>query len=314
MAIEAPLLVSKSVFACKAEATTGTAVALAGADAVFNVFNPVYREESQTEERQGQGSSTELARVASGLKSTMTFTTELFGSGTAETPTPSWATSLLAASAFKQSTDLFTLQDLSTAFYPSHTMGLYQDGELKRMAGALGKVTFRLSAGGKGMADWEYWGASVDPEDAALITPTYPTIIPPRWAGTTNTIGGATVNSADVVITVENQLVMRELAGKSSGYHSACIAKHRVTVSLALEAVLLATKNWRTAFLTSATSALSLVLGTTAGNIITIAAPALSLTDPPSDESKNDIRTRRLNFVATRGSAAGNDALSITFS
>lgn len=312
MAIDRPLLTNKSVFACKLEDDTGIAEALTAAEGVYNVFNFQYREESPTEQRQGQGSSTPLPRVPGAIKGIMTFSTELYGGGS--TPVPVWADTLLAACCFNKSTATFKTNDPNATFFPTLTMAGYQDGELKSMSGAQGKLTIRLGSAQKGMIDWEFWGCAIDPTDTALIAPTYPTTIPPRWSGTTNTLGGAAIKAAEIVITVDTLLSMRQHPDKASGYLSACVGGHNVTVSLAPEAVLMATKNWRADFLASATSALSLVLGSATNNTITLSAPALSLVDPPQDEARENVRTRRLNFESTRGVAAGNDALSLVFS
>ena len=72
-------------------------------------------------------------------------------------------------------------------------------------------------------------------------------------------------------------------------------------ISVAAEAVLQATHDYSADFLANTQVAFSAVLGATAGNIFTFAAPHMQLIDPHTDGDRDGLQTDELHFMCETG-------------
>jgi hypothetical protein len=311
MAVEAPLLSRQRIFAAKVETTTGTAIALAAADALFNVYDPELKPDIEMTERPGQSALSPLPSVQGAIAATYTFKTDLTGQG-ASSPTDSSAATLWPACGFSKAGGVLTVQTGSSS-YQSLTMGHYNDGRFFSMCGAVGKVKLPFRPGQIVRPEWEFKGAWVAPTDVALITPTYPTIIPPRFASATVTLGGANYKFSELDIEIENELTMREDATKASGIHSFCITNRRIKVTLDPEAALFATKDFYADWAAGTQAALAITLGSVTHNTVSIAMPKLQVTKCELGD-RNGILVDKLEMQSNRNAAAGDDEMVITFS
>lgn len=311
MAVEAPLLSRQRVFAAKVETTTGDPIALSATDAKFNVYEPEIKPDIEMSEREGQSAFSPLPSIHGGRGCTYTFKTDLTGQG-ASSATDQQAQVLWPACGFSYSGGTLTPATGSSS-YTSLTMGHYVDGRFFSGAGMVGKVKLPLRSGQACKPEWEFRGVWQPPTGVALITPTYPTIKPPRFASATFTIGGTSYNVAEVDIEIENELTLREDATAASGFHSAVITNRRIKVMVDPEALALSTKDWYADWLAHTEAALSIVIGATTHNTITISCPKLQLTKAePGD--RNDIHIDKLEFQANRSASAGDDEFTIAFS
>ena len=77
----------------------------------------------------------------------------------------------------------------------SITIGVYENGLLKSLKGAVGTAKITFVYGMPIKADFTFIGCWVAPSDAAILTPTYETTVPPRFAGVTFTARAAAARS-----------------------------------------------------------------------------------------------------------------------
>ena len=312
MAVDSPYLSRQKIFAFEVETNTGTAVSLTNTSGgKLNAYDPKVNYDSKATQLRGQGALSRLQPVTGARSGKATFSSELFGSGTASTA-PSWGTLLLACG-FQLNTAVYTpLTGASTTM----TMGVYQGGgataRLKTIVGAVGDLKLKGTYGQPMMLDWNFLGVYAAPTTVTAITPTFPTIIPPRFAGATITIGGTAYRIGDVEISIGNKLALRKDAAQATGYHSAYIVDRDITVKLSPEALPLTTQDWSAAYVSGTNFALSLTIGGTAGNEFTIAAPVMQLLNAPQDKDEEDMLHDDLMVSCVRNSAAGDDELTIT--
>lgn len=311
MAVDAPLLTRQRVFAAKVETTTGTAETLAADDGKFNIFEPEIKPDIEMNEREGQSALSPLPGVHGLRSGTYTFKTELTGEG-GSTPTDSQAQVLWPACGMAYAAGAVTPQTGSSS-YTSLTMGHFADGRFYSVAGAVGKVTIKGEAGKPVMCEWEFKGVWQTPGSQAILAPTYPTLIPPRFASATLTIGGTTYKISELEIEIDNTLTQREDVTKASGLHSFVVTNRKVTVKFDPEALGHATKNWHTDWLAHTTAAFQAVIGSDSGNTVTIDIPALQLTTVDLGD-RDGVLVDQIEAVAVRDAAAGDDEIEITFS
>jgi len=311
MATDRALLTRLRVLACKTETTTGTAIALSATDALYNVMEMAYSAEIPPTEREGQGSMSKLVPIPGARTGKLTFKHEVNGLGSAGDP--AWLINFIGSCGFALTAGAWNPTNAPIA---TSTFGGYIDGRMFSLSGAMGKVTFDAEAGKPMVGSYEFQGLHQLPTAAALLAPTYPVVAPPRFAASTLTIGGAAYRIGKVQIVIENTLVMREDGSDASatGYHGCAITNRKITIKVSPEAQALGTKDWYAAHLAMTSAAFSLAMGSSANNIITFAAPAMTLLNPPGYEDDNGIYRDSLEFSCNRSASAGDDELSITSS
>lgn len=308
MAVDIPLLTRRRVFAAEIETTTGSPTALAAGDAAFNAFNPSIEPDIAFNRREGQGVSVDpIVGIPGARGANVSVETDVYGAATV----PSWGTLLLGAGATLSSrTYSFTTTTMNDA---TLTMGFYQDGRLRQASGC--KLNMRMSqrAGNHAMCAWTGTGLWQPTTAVALLAPTYPTTKPPRGAATL-TIGGVAFKISNWELDLGNEIQYREDDADTTGYHSACIVNRNITFTCDPEEVAFATQDWDAAYLAGTEYALSLVIGATTDNIITISAPKMQLNAAPVPGDRNGILIANLSFQCNRSVAAGDDSLTIVFS
>ncbi len=303
-----PLLRRKRVLAAKIETTPGTAISLAAADADYNVFNAIIQPSVETEGREGQSAFSALASVPGPRMGTCTFSTELTAGGTV----PEWAATFLPACGFVDTAGVFSpVTEAPGSNVKTLTIAVYNDGIVKKLVGCSGTFVIRLSAGRKSMIDFTFTGKWADPDDVAILAPTYPTTAPLRFASATSTIGGTAYRLSEVSIDAGNQVVMLESDADATGFHYALITGRNVTGTLSPELTLVATKDWHNEWLTRVEQALSIALAGSS-QTLTIAAPKLQFTNL-QETSTNDVTREAITFQCNRSASAGNDELTLTF-
>lgn len=315
MAVDSALLYRQRTLAAKIETTTGTAIALDAASGAVNVFDSSVESAIKMTERDGQGSFAPLAPIPGASEGSAKFKTEVTTSGTATDPF--WIGTLLAGCGFAATNSIWYPKTGASA---TLTIGQFISGQLHSIAGAMGKFTIDFEIGKPGMVSWDFGGVWQSPSSTELLAPTYPTVVPARFAGGTLSLGGTTTyRVGKISISVENTIAMREdmiaTDGATSnaygtGIHSYQITGRKITTKISAEALSLATKNWWEDHRTVTAAALSLVLGSGTNGTITIAAPALVHLDAPGVEDNNGLYRNALSFLNT-GTAGGDTELSI---
>lgn len=316
MPLTAPILSRQKILAFAAETTTGTAAALnATQGGLVNAYDAKLGYDIKPTERRGQGSLSMLNPMPGARSGKCTFGSELFGSGTASTA-PAWGILLLACGMQQNSSG--QIYTPITGGLETLTIGLYQGGgttaRFKTLAGCVGDLTMKGVTGDPVKLDWNFMGVWAAPTTTTAIAPTYPVIIPPRFAGATLTIGGTAYRIPDFELKFSNKLALRKDAGNANGtgYYSAYVVDRKYTFKISPESLPLSTQDWYAAQVAGTTFALSMTVGSVAGNEFTIAAPVMQLLNPPADKDEDDMLHDELEFLCVKNSAAGDDELSIT--
>ncbi len=308
-----PLLTEQKVTAFKLEGTYGTAEALTTAEATSNIFETEMKKDANINRRKGQSALSPIAGAPGSVMQRTTFKSELYG-GTAADP-PAWA-DLLEACGMNKSTATYTPLS-GSASAKSVTIGLYQDGNVFKTAGAMGNFTMKGEAGKPVMLDWEFMGAYVADNATALLAPTYSTVIPPVFQGQTCTIGGTTYNVLDFELSPNNNVVMRpvgNIAASSFGYLGATITSRQWSLKVTIEDLLQSSKDFSALYNAGTTEALILTIGGTTHNTHSITAPKLQLNAIPNRVDKNGYQCLELSYDLIRSAAAGDDEFQVIFS
>jgi len=306
-----PLLRRRSVFAAKVEGTIGTAESLTGAEGAFNAEEFMIQPNVPITRREGQGGFNYLPGVAEGMQGTCTVRMGLSYDGTT---VPTWASVLLPACGWIQSTGVFSpLSEGPGSNVKTITIGQYKDGKRSLLSGAMGTFKIMAPTGKTAMIEFTFTGKySSNETDTALIAPTYPTVLPLRVAAGALTWNSVSLCTSNVEVDAGNSVIMRECMNASdrSGYISAIVTNRQPVITADPESVLVATQDRDALWLTSSPQAFSMQIGTT-GTSITIAAPKAQL-ENKQQGNRNDMLTDDLTWLATAGSSADTE-LTITF-
>jgi hypothetical protein len=300
--------------AAKAETTPGTPVSLTATDAAMNCFDPDLQPSADFTERPSQGASiAPIAGVPGPFSGTLKFQTDLTGGSSP----PSWATTLLPAVGFGAAVNVYSPDSRPAALAGSLqkclTMGLYEDGEIKKLAGCQGKLTIKGPAGKPLRCDWEFQGVWQPPAAGAILAPTYPTTAPLILEGVTFTIGGTPLTLHEIEIAIDNTITLLPDAAATRGIAYAAITARKITIKATIEAIIAGgTYDPHADWLARTERALALEIGTT-GNKVAFAAPKLQITNV-QEAAAEGVQTEVIEFVANRSLAAGEDELTLTFS
>jgi hypothetical protein len=306
-----PLLKRLSVFAAKAEGTPGTAETLAAGDGVFDVWDHEINEQTDFNTRPGQSVFSPLTGVPGPRGGVSTF--KLWLTGAAGLTADAWATVLLPSCGMLNTSSTYTPK--SDASSPANvTIGKYTDGRLKRIAGAQGKFKLTMESGKPGLAEFNFLGQFVAPSAVAKLAPNYPRAVPPRLISATLTIAATNYTISKIEVDYNNTLILRPDPTTASGYFGSCITDRVITIGVDPEALGYGTKDWNTDWTAGTEAAFNCVLGTTATNIVTIAAPKMQLMEPPNEGEREGILVDQLKFQCNRSVDAGDDEFSIVLS
>ena len=245
----------------------------------------------------------------------VTFTVEYSGSGAAGTA-PKYGP-LLEACGFSETvvgSTSVTYAPRSTSF-ESVTMYIDNDGIRHKVLGARGSFAVSLNANQVPILNFTMTGQYVAPTDTASPSITVSNQADPVVFNAANTNGftlfsatGLALQSAE--IDVGNSVVYRELVNASKDVR---ITDRAATANFVIECPTLSTKDFFALAVAGTAGNLSIVHGTTAGNIITLASNStgLSLGNPTYSESDGIVM---LNLPTTMvPSSAGNNELTLAY-
>lgn len=286
-----PVRVRRS--AAKIETTTGTPITLTTGDAGFIIYDAKISRSNSPTQRPKEGSSSNLAPVAGAEQGKFSFKTHVYNAASA----PQWLTVLLLGCGVQVSSGgvYSPLTGPSTTL----TIGHNQNGTLKRISGAMGNVKFTGEAGKQMIAEWEFEGLWQPPTTAAILVPTDSGAQPPRFANSAITVATVPYPISKFEFDFGNKIVMRQDPADPTGFRAAFIADRVPMIKLDPEAVALGTQDWHAAQAAGTTYAFSAAIGSVSNNILTFAAPAIALNNPPQDGDRNQIRVDELEFLCT---------------
>lgn len=303
-----PLLKKVSCLAAKIETTIGTAIALSGADGVFNVYNANITPNIQMTDREGQGAFSKLTSVLGQQTGTCTFSTDL----TMSTAAPAWATTFLPACGMGlTSTTYGCKSEAPGSTVKTLTMAVYVDGVLRRIRGAVGSFVINCLAGQKISLDFTFQGVYDAFTSGSILTPTYPSHAAMRWATSTTTIGGTAVAASSLTFDLGNVINPLESQAVDEGIKNFIISDRRPTLTIDPEAD---TTNSVTRYgnqlaMTTAAIAWNATSGSTGAWAFSIPAGQI-LQHTPGERS--GVETEQLTFLACKSSAL-NDEFTMAY-
>lgn len=301
--------------AAKIETTKGTAISLTGSDAKLLVFDPKLEQEMERESRAPAGlASGELAALPGAYNGRFTCRVEARGSGTAGT-LPLWASTLLVACGHA----VTTVEDTSNTLAPissfdsqsTVTIALWEDGVKKSLAGAMGTFKVGGEYGKRVFIDFDFRGIWQAPVDEAAPSITHETTGPLRLAGATFSVGSSGSNISRIEFDQRARVELRPGIGNASALSHAYLGPREAPmVRFDPEARLVADHDIFGLWLAGTTQALSLAIGSAAGNTITLAVPRLQYINP-KDGERNGMQIYDVESKAI--ALAGDDEYSIAF-
>ena len=306
-----PLLRRRAVFAAKTETTIGTAESLTGAEGVYNARDFMIQPNVAFTRREGQGGFNYLTSIAEGMTGTCTIVHDLTYNGT---DVPNWASVLLPACGWVAAGSVFSPKSEGPGSnVKTLTIGHYKDGKRSLLTGAMGTWKIVCPTGKVAYIEFTFTGKySSNETDTALITPTYPTVSPLRFAQGALTWNSVALCTSTLEVDAGNSVIMRECVNASdrSGYVSALVTNRAPVITADPESELVATQDRDALWLTSSAQALSIQVGVS-GSSITIAAPKAQL-ENKQQGNRSDMMVDNLTWLATQGSSADTE-LTITF-
>lgn len=308
-----PLLRRKSVFAAKVETVVGTAVSLTAAEGAFDAEDFKIQPTVPITRREGQGGFNYVLGIPEGMQGTCTVK---FGMSYDGTNVPSWASVLLPACGWVATAGVFspvTQGPGGAGGVKTITIGHYKDGKLAFLSGAMGTFKITCATGKIAMIEFTFTGKySSNETDTAIIAPTYPTVLPLRFAAGSLTWNAVGLCTSTVEVDAGNSVIMRECVNSTdrSGYVSAIVTDRAPVITADPESVLVATQDRDAAWLTSTAYAFAMQIGVT-GTSIAITCPKAQLENKQQGD-RNGLLTDDLTWLATAGSAADTEMI-ITF-
>lgn len=238
------------------------------------------------------------------------FSVELSGSGTLGTP-PALGP-LLKAAGFAE----VVVAGASVAYNPIsngfQAVSIYAnlDGVNHVLLGARGTFTLNLAPKQIPRCQFTFKGLLGPIADVPLPSVTLTTWLPAIPVSITNTpawtLHGHSAIAESLSIDINNTVTVRSLVN----YEGVEITDRSATGSMVIEAVAIGTKDWYALAKASTPGALAITHGTTAGNIVDIAAPAVQIGRPTYGQTDN-ITNNTLPLMLRP--ASGNDELTLTF-
>jgi len=301
-----------SVLGAKVETTPGTAESLVNADGAWNIMDAESNADITVSVRPQQGTFRKLPGVPGARGATISFGLEIIGTGTAGVP--AWATTFLAGCGLVNSAGVLTPRNENPgANVKTLTIGLWEStgaaARLKLLAGCAGNVTFDIVPGQSVRMNFTFTGVWQPVADVAIITPTYPILMPIRAASGAFTINSIVQTFASCTFDVGNTVVLRPSIATASGFAHAIVTERTPTFTIDPEAKLVATDDVFGDWIAGTTRALSCAFQN-ATDRVTLAAPAVQR----MTISNGDREGIRLDQQTLQCCRSGADAeFSLTF-
>ena len=304
------LLLNRRVLAAKTEGTSGTKESLAAADAAFFSYDAVMQLTPTMNDRMAPNIFGTMASVPGGYSATCTFKTDLRYDGTT---VPLWASTLLPACGYVESTSVFTPRsEVPGSNVKTITLGLYTNGKLRLMYGCSGTFSIQCDAGQPAVIEWTFTGVWDDETDVAILDPTYPTTeVPIRASGAATTFGGVSLCYATMRFDAGNDVQLIECPTTAAGFARALVVNRKPTITLDPEAKLVATRDTTADWLSMTERAFASTFGVS-GTTFAIAAPAAQVV-ADSEANRKGLVTDSITLQCNKNGNTEDAEVSFTF-
>lgn len=251
-----------------------------------------------------------LKSLYGGMLVTVTFTTEIKGSGTAGTA-PEIGPLFTGAGCSETvvAVTSVTYKPVSTG-HKSVTIWYYHDGTLVKFTGCRGNFTCTMAAGAVGKIQWTFTGHLTTQTDVSATPATYDSTVPGVIIGTTFTVGAYAAVINQLVFDPNNSISAVPSFSATDGFGEVRVTQRDVQGTIDPELVVIATNDFLAQF--KSTTSMALATGTigTAGNRYAVTMPAIAYRGYALGD-REGIRTLELPFGAAE--SAGDDEFSVTF-
>lgn len=307
-----PLLKRVRTLAAKVEATPGTAESLTASEGVFNAYDVMIQPSIAMTDREGSGSFNYLTSISEGHTATVTFKTDIPWDGTATEPTV--FSVLMPACGWIESTNVWKPRsEAPGSNVKTLTLGVYINGLLKSIKGAVGTWVMTLPTGRFVTIEWTFTGIYIEPTDTAIITPTYPTTNPLRFASAAAcTFNSVAMQVEQITIDAGNEVIMLEDPTQASGFLHGLIVNRRPTINANPESVLVATQNRHNVWTTSTPYAIQITLDGPTTSTLGITAPKAQIINI-QEADRNRVVVDDVEFLCTKNGSTQNEELYFTF-
>jgi hypothetical protein len=267
-----PQITAKQQIAIKQEAQAGTAETLLAVNVIVHRGDAEWDSDVPPTEREALSASFSSRGSVIGTKAAK-IRFSMYCRGTVGTPVqdtnePDFSVPLRGCGVFP--TVSGTTPNQQTSFKPDTskandettgpycTVGLYKDGKLYKIHGAVGDATLTFETGRPVLAEFDFTGVYNTPVNAAMLAPTYPAIVePPFLSAALSILGFATAKIKTLKVNVGNKIGMRSYPNGASGFLSAQITGRKTTGSFDPEETLTAEKDWFNEFIAGTTGAIT---------------------------------------------------------
>ena len=305
------LLKRKRVFAAKIEATPGTAETLTATEASFNCYEIMLQHEIELEQRETQGAFGMRASVPGGYKGGITFKHDASWDGTATEP--SWADTFLPACGWVKSGQVFTPRtEAPGSNVKTLTIAAYVDGVIKQLRGCVGTFKLVCPAGKPAVFEFDFKGIWSSPTDGSILTPTYPTAQPLRFASSVTTWNSVNLQVENMTLDSGNTIFLREDPANAAGFGAGIITNRMVKITGNPEAKTVATQDRYGKLLDMSEHALTFSLDGPTNSVITIAAPKAQIQSIQEADRENLV-VDEIEWGCNRDGSTIDTECSITF-
>ncbi len=277
------MLTRRTIIATKMEGGNYGIDAVCAAADCFLAYNVSVKPEIDTLERAPHNDSLGMLEPQKGARRCqVTFTTDIYGSGTAGT-VPVIDT-LFRACGFAPTTEatiqvLYEPKDPTTASpFESITIAVWEDGIKNVLTGCRGNFAITSDMGQRGKIDWTFEAMDFTHIDEDPPEGIYSSVVPPVCLNQNFSVESYAAIIPSLAINVNNTISRAPSVNVSGGYARVDITNRAVTGSIAPEAVTLVTHPFYTKWAAGTKSGLAITIGSVAGNIIKISAPRVHYT------------------------------------
>lgn len=301
-------LTRRKVVQAKIETVSGTKESLSTSDELF-AFDPTINSDIEVPDRNASGTLGQIRRASGLRKGKGSLKIEVAGKGSLGIPL--WASTILPAAGFTATNNSYAPTS-NAANHKTITYGVYEDGLTKYLSGAVvQKLQFDFEAGKIVYASADLVGIFHSAVDAAY--PTLPAIPPnpPKFMGSTFTLGGSTPNVSKCSISIENEISYRESAAVAFGLLHCQIVGRKITITMDPEAEAVAARDIFGQLLGDTELPFNLVLGADDYNTITFNAPKSQITG--INEGDRSGKLIHELTISANDSTTGDDSITIAF-
>lgn len=303
MALELPKNEKIMLLAAKLETTNGTAIALTASDADHIVYDFAWNPDDSSIARPMPAAMGGDKSVVGAQTGTVTFRIELAGKG-ATSAVPAWADRFLPPCGYVKTGSTFDRSNTGQTL----TIAWFEDGLKNILYGACGNFTIEGTHSNPVAINFSFTGLYSGETDVAILSPTFPTVLPPIWVGSTVTVGAYTPVLSSFSIDAGNQIELRPDAAATYGIRCAWIPNHDPSLTIDPEAVAVATRDWVAVYRAMTEEAFSLTVGSATYNTITLTA-AKAQTQQPKRLVRNGLLAKSITAQLN-----GATPLAIAFS